>query len=530
MSKAMEPEQTETRHSDLDEVRGPESRDRRAGDERHSEHERRAGEERRGHADQHGHDAEYGHEEHGHEEHYASKTQPAPEVPPAPPRTAKLVVAIALVVLLIAGVLALLNRTMEGRALARETEKSSVPVVAVVHPTQESADEELVLPGSLQAYEESPIFARTSGYLVKWYKDIGSHIEKGELLAKIDTPEVDQELMQTRAARQQTAAQLDLARISAERWENLRKSDSVSQQEADQQVSAYKQGQANLAAADANVRRLEQEEGFKNVYAPFSGVLTKRNVDPGALINAGAAAGRELFDVARVDPLRVFVSVPQAYAPTVKTGMKAYVTLQEFPGQKYQGVIAHTADAIDPATRTMLTEVEVPNKNNKLLPGSFGQVHFAVSSGGQKVTVPVNAMLFRAEGPRLAVVGSDNKVQLRPITIGNDYGTTLEILGGVNVNEQVVINPADSLEEGQQVQIAAANQEGSNPANAESNSQGATQGSTPNQNSSGNQQSAAGSAQQNNRSQTSGGQGGGQQQGSGQQKNSGKQKDGSSKK
>jgi membrane fusion protein, multidrug efflux system len=443
--------------------------------------------------------------QHGAQDHGA-QDMAAPDVPPASPRTAKMVVGIVLLVLLVAGAVSLLNRMTEGRALARETEKAAVPVVAVIHPTQEKPDEDLVLPGSLQAYEESPIYARTSGYLVKWYKDIGSRVEKGELLAKIDAPEVDQELMQARAARQQTAAQLSLAKVSAERWQNLRKSDSVSQQEADQQVSAYQQGQANVAAADANVRRLEQLESFKNVYAPFSGVLTKRNVDPGALINAGAA-GKEMFDLAKVDPLRVFVNVPQAYASNVKTGMKAWVTLQEFPGQKFEGKIAHTADAIDPATRTMLTEIEVPNKNRGLLPGSFGQVHFAVTSDARKVTVPVNAMLFRSEGPRVAVVGSDNKVQLRPITIGRDYGTSLEILGGVNTNEQVIINPADSLEEGQQVQLASANQQGSNPAGQPSTDAGATENGPPNQNDTHNQQSASRTGQRGNQ-QPAGQQGG----------------------
>src|SRR6202050_466391 len=250
---------------------------------------------------------------------------------------------------------------------------------------------------------------------------------------------------------------MELAKISADRWENLRKTDSVSAQEADQQASGYKQSQANLAAADANVRRLEQLEGFKEVYAPFSGVLTKRNVDPGALINAGAgAAGRELFDLARVDPLRVYTSVPQAYAPYIKVGAKTVIILQEFPGRKFLGVVARTAEAIDPATRTLLTEVDVPNKDGRLLPGSFGEVHFAVGSGVNKVTIPVNSMLFRAEGPRVAVIGPGNKVQLRPINIGRDYGTTLEILGGVSPSDQIVINPSDSLEEGQQVVVAQA--------------------------------------------------------------------------
>ncbi len=392
-----------------------------------------------------------------HARHEPPSIQAPPELPPAPPRKALMIVGVALLVLVLAGAVTLIGRASHDRALAKETERETVPTVAVVHPLAEKPDEELVLPGSLLAFEESPIYARTSGYLVRWYKDIGSRVQTGELLADIDTPEIDQELNQSKAARQQIVAQLELAKISAERWENLRKSDSVSAQEADQQTSGYKQAQANLAAADANVRRLEQLEGFKKVYAPFSGVLTKRNVDPGALINAGAgAAGRELFDIARVDPLRVYTSVPQAYAPYIKVGASTTVTLQEFPGQKFSAKIARTAEAIDPNTRTLLTEVDVPNKDGRLLPGSFGEVHFAVGSNVDKVTVPVNAMLFRAEGPRLAVVGADNKIQLRPINIGKDYGATLEILGGVSVGDQVVINPPDSLEEGGQVNVGQA--------------------------------------------------------------------------
>lgn len=388
--------------------------------------------------------------------HQPPTIQPPPELPAAPPRKALMLVGVALLVLLVAGAMTLLSRASHERALAKETERETIPTVAVVHPLAEKPDEELVLPGSLQAYEESPIYARTSGYLVRWYKDIGSRVKQGDLLATIDTPEVDQELNQTKAARQQIVAQLELAKISAERWENLRKSDSVSAQEADQQTSGYKQAQANLAAADANVRRLEQLEGFKRVYAPFSGVLTKRNVDPGALINAGAgAAGRELFDIARVDPLRVYTSVPQAYAPYIKVGASTTVTLQEFPGQKFSAKIARTAEAIDPNTRTLLTEVDVPNKDGRLLPGSFGEVHFAVGSNVDKVTVPVNAMLFRSEGPRVAVVGPDKKVQLRSINIGKDYGTSLEILGGVSVADLVIINPSDSLEPGQVVNVAS---------------------------------------------------------------------------
>lgn len=410
--------------------------------------------------------------------HQTATLQPPPEIAPAPPRRALMVVGVALLVLVAAGAITLITRAGHERALAKETELETIPTVAVVHPLAEKPDEELVLPGSLLAFEESPIYARTNGYLVRWYKDIGSRVKEGELLADIDTPEVDQELNQSRAARQQIVAQLELAKISAERWENLRKTDSVSAQEADQQTSGYKQAQANLVAADANVKRLEQLEGFKRVYAPFSGVLTKRNVDPGALINAGAgAAGRELFDIARVDPLRVYTSVPQAYAPFVKAGESTAVTLQEFPGQKFSAKVARTAEAIDPNTRTLLTEVDVPNKDGRLLPGSFGEVHFAVGSNVNKVTVPVNAMLFRSQGAQLAVVGPDKKIQLRAISIGKDYGTTLEILAGVATEDQIVINPPDSLEAGQQVNLAppspgqGANQSAQQPTSQQSTQQ-----------------------------------------------------------
>jgi membrane fusion protein, multidrug efflux system len=403
------------------------------------------------HATQAERDAELAEIQHRCREHRPGIVRP-PEQPPAPPRKAIILVAIALLVLLAAGGLTLLQRFFHSRALARETERESIPNVAIVHPKAEKPDMELQLPGSLQAFQESPIYARTNGYLLRWYKDIGSRVKKGELLAEIDTPEVDQELKQGRAARQQVLSQVELARITAERWENLRKTDSVSAQEADQQTSAYRQSQANLAAADANVRRLEELESFKRVYAPFDGVLTRRNVDAGALINAGAG-GKELFDVARVDTLRVYTSVPQAYAPYIRAGVQASVTLQEFPGEKFAGRVARTAEAIDPATRTLLTEVDVPNPKGRLLPGSFGVVHFAVGATVPRLTVPVNTMLFRAQGPQVAVVGSDQRVELRTLSIGRDYGASLEVLGGVGPDDRIVVNPPDSLEQGQQVHV-----------------------------------------------------------------------------
>ncbi|MEO8726303.1 MAG: efflux RND transporter periplasmic adaptor subunit, partial [Acidobacteriaceae bacterium] len=236
------------------------------------------------------------------------------------------------------------------------------------------------------------------------------------------------------------------------RWINLRKSDSVSQQEVDQQTSGYAQAQANLASADANVKRLQQMEGFKHVYAPFNGVITRRNTDIGALITAGSAsAGKELFDVAQVDPLRVYISVPQRYAPSIKPGQKAYLHLDEYPAQRFEGTVMRTSNSIDPASRTLLTEVDVPNRNNKLLPGSFAQVSFDVPVRVERMTVPVNTLLFRPEGPRVAVVGTDNKVSLKAVQIGRDFGNKVEILSGLNASDQIVVNPADSLQDGAEV-------------------------------------------------------------------------------
>jgi RND family efflux transporter MFP subunit len=384
--------------------------------------------------------------------HTADAPNKVQQTPPA--KKSGLLAIIVLAILMVAGAFALVRRITERGALAKETERLAIPTVSVSKPSAEPAADQLVLPAQLQAYVESAIYARTNGYLLRWTRDIGSHVKKGELLAEIDTPEVDQELSQAKAAQQQTEAQLQLAKSTAERWTNLRKTDSVSQQEADQQASAYTQAAANTAAAEANVRRLQQLESFKHVYAPISGVITRRNTDVGALITAGSSGtGKELFDVAQVDPLRVFVSVPQTNAPSIRAGLPAYIELREYPGQKFSGKIVRTADSIDPATRTLLTEIELPNHDGHLLPGSYAEVHFAVPIQVTRMSVPVNALLFRPEGPRVAVVGADHKVHLKPITIGRDFGIKVEILGGLDANDQIVVNPADSLEDGQEVNI-----------------------------------------------------------------------------
>src|SRR5215468_9072158 len=376
--------------------------------------------------------------------------------PPEKSHPARLVI-IALIVLLVGGGLSVTRRLAERKALAGETEKLAVPVVSVIKPASEPSSDQMVLPAQLQPYVESWIYSRTNGYLLHWYKDMGSHVKKGELLADIDTPEVDQELSQAKAARQQIQAQLELARSSAERWTNLRKTDSVSQQEADQETSAYRQAQANLAAADANVRRLEQLESFKHIYAPFSGVITRRNVDIGTLINAGnGGATQQLFFLAQTDPIRVYVNVPESAAPSIRPGLAAYLELTQFPGRKFQGQVVRTAEAIDPGTRTLLTEVDVPNKSSELLPGGYAQVHLNVQIGGTRVQVPVNALLFRSEGLRAVVIDQNHKTRLQALTIGRDFGTSLEVLQGLTPNDWIVINPPDSLEDNQQVNVKEA--------------------------------------------------------------------------
>jgi len=385
--------------------------------------------------------------------------EPEPEIAKSQSHTATrwmVVALVAVVGLFAAGALSIKARAKEQVTLAVDTARLAVTTVSAGYPQPEPRSNELELPGSVQAYTESPIYARTNGYLLRWYKDIGATVRKGELLADLDTPEVDQELSQSQAARQQMVAALELARTSADRWRELRKTDSVSQQELDQRTSDYAQAQANLAAADANVRRLQQMESFKHVYAPFAGVLTRRNVDIGALVNAGnGGSGKELFNLALIDPLRVYVSIPEADAPAIRAGMRAWIALAEFPAARFTGTVVRTANAIDQNTRTLLTEVDVPNQDGRLLPGAYAQVHFDVPLNGGRLSVPSSAMLFRSEGPSVAVVGPGDRVQLRPIVIGRDFGTSLEILQGVRANDRVVENPPDSLETGQIVHVVA---------------------------------------------------------------------------
>src|ERR1700686_3009298 len=282
-------------------------------------------------------------------------------------------------VFLVIGLYNILERRSERGVLAQQTDKMSVPHVAVIHATPVEAESQLILPGNVQSYVESPIYARTNGYLKKWYRDIGSRVRQGELLADIDTPEVDQQLSQARADLETSKANANLSRITSTRYEELIKTDGVSKQEVDNAQGDYAAKQAIVASSQANVRRLEELESFKHIYAPFSGVITRRNVDTGTLINAGnGGASQQLFTLAQTDPIRVYVSVPEMYSPSVRAGLGAFLELAQYPGQNFKGKVVRTAEAIDPNSRTLLTEVDVPNKNAQLFPGGYAQVHLQV--------------------------------------------------------------------------------------------------------------------------------------------------------
>jgi RND family efflux transporter MFP subunit len=366
------------------------------------------------------------------------------------------ILALGVIVLVIVGAVTLFQRRAQYQALAKETETLAIPTVAVIHPTTESAQEDLVLPGTMQAYVESPIYARTNGYLRKWYRDIGSRVRQGESLADIDTPEIDQQLSQARADLNTAKANAHLSEITATRYQELIKTDGVSKQEVDNAIGDLEAKRATVQSSEANVRRLEDLESFKHIYAPFGGVITRRNVDIGTLINAGnGGSSQQLFFLAQTDPIRVYISVPETYAPSIRPGLGAFLELTQYPGQRFEGKVVRTAEAIDPGTRTLLTEVDVPNHNGALLPGGYAQVHLEIKVTGDRLQVPVNALLFRSEGLRAVVVDANHKTHLKPLTIGRDYGNTLEVLQGLDAMDWIVLNPADALEEGQEVRVKA---------------------------------------------------------------------------
>ncbi|WP_034296557.1 efflux RND transporter periplasmic adaptor subunit [Herbaspirillum sp. RV1423] len=370
-------------------------------------------------------------------------------------RRTRIVVIVVMLLLAAGAARTVVSRVFNARELEAGTVERARQYVKTATVNSSGASQTLSLPGTLQGYVQSPISARAGGYLKRWYKDIGSRVEKGELLAELDTPETDQQLSQAIAARQQAASSLDLAKSTVDRWEALRKKDAVSQQELDERRSAFAQAGSNLAAADANVGRLRQVEGFKRIVAPFAGVITRRNVDVGDLVDPGSGGGaaRALFMLSQTDPLRVYVNVPQSYANLVKQGQKVVVTQTELRGQKFEGKVARTAASIDTTTRSMQVEVALPNPDGILLPGAFVQVALPLKPSGALV-VSTDTLLFRRDGTLVATVDAGNRVRLKRVQIGRNFGQTVEVLDGISGNERLILNPSDSVAEGDEVAFA----------------------------------------------------------------------------
>ncbi len=364
--------------------------------------------------------------------------------------TVGLVIVAALLV-----VSGILPRLRARQALTQETNYTAAPAVTVVKPTRGAPAEEVVLPGNMQAFVDAPIYARTSGYLKRWYYDIGAHVKQGQLLAEIESPEVDQQLAQARENLVSAQADLQLAHITATRYTDLFKTDSVAKQDVDNAVQNEASHTAAVKAAQANVARLQQMVDFEKVYVPFSGVVTARNTDIGQLVQSGSQQNHELFHVASIDRLRVFVNVPQVYSPQTRPGLSADLMLPELPGRRFPGKLVRTSDSFDPATRTITVEIDVLNQDSQLLPGAYSEVHFKMKPQSGTLIIPATSLIFRAQGLRVPVV-RDGKAVLIPITTGRDFGNTVEILSGLSMDDLVIASPPDSLVEGEKVRVVPA--------------------------------------------------------------------------
>jgi RND family efflux transporter MFP subunit len=387
------------------------------------------------------------------------REQPSSRTQTARPSRMKMLAAGALVLGVGLFAWTIVSRGMARGALAQRTIAAATPTVATIKPQHGPADEELVLPGTVQAYYEAPIYARTSGYLKTWYTDIGARAARGQVLAEIDTPEVDQQLRQAQADLATAQANYELAQSTNQRWLGLLATESVSKQDADQKASDEAAKKAALASAGANVARLQDLESFKRVIAPFDGVVTARNTDIGALINAGQNSGAALFRMADTRRLRIYAQVPQPYAAAASPGVVAQLRFTERPGKSYPTQVVRTAQALDPVARTLQVELQVDNSKGELFPGSYAEVHFKLTGDADSLRVPINALLFRSAGLQVAVVGPGHAIQLKNITSGRDFGKSLEVLDGLNPNDQVVLNPPDSITEGAVVRIAGEPQE-----------------------------------------------------------------------
>jgi RND family efflux transporter MFP subunit len=354
------------------------------------------------------------------------------------------------------GLVALLEQAQASKALAANTHASLALPVNVVRAKQGKASNEVVLPGTLQAYEESPVYARTSGYVHEWYVDIGQRVRAGQLLALIDAPEVDQQLLHSRAMLSQSKANLSLAAVTARRYQELIKDNAVAQQQVDQNNQNLVAQQANVQAAAADVANLEQQQIYEKVVAPFDGIVTERRTDTGDLINAGnSGPGAELFRVSKSSTMRVFIPVPEQYSQQIQDGMHVSVELTELPGQRFDGQVTRSTRSINVMSRTLLVEVDVPNPNDTLMPGAYAKVHIGIPVPVRPLLVPAGAILFQSAGPQIAVVNAKRQIELRKVSIGNDYGNTVEITGGITADDDVVADPPDYLVNGMPVAIQA---------------------------------------------------------------------------
>ena len=376
--------------------------------------------------------------------------------PPVSRGRGPLVLGILICVLLAAFIYAgIRSRAKNEQALTQSTDAVAIPVVHVITPTGGSQAAQVVLPANVSAFVDTPIYARTSGYLQHWYFDIGAHVDKGALLAVIQTPELDSQVAQAQADVKTAQSNLQIAQITATRWARLLAKNAVSHQEADQATSDLASRQSALSSQQANVKRLQQMQGFERIYAPFAGVITARNVDTGSLIEAGQnTTQKELFHLAATGRLRVFVPVPEVYQGAVHDGARIEITVDAFPNEKFYGTLARSSRAVDPASRTLNVEVDVDNTTGKLLPGAYAFVHLDLPPALQALTIPSNALLFRGQGMQVGVV-QNGRVTLRSVTIGHDYGATVEITRGLKPSDQLVLDPSDSLESGDQVRVQA---------------------------------------------------------------------------
>jgi RND family efflux transporter MFP subunit len=375
----------------------------------------------------------------------------APEQSPIRPGIALLGVAVVLLLAVALGGFGILRRIRENKVLAETTTALAAPSVVALAPTLGAPVDSFVLPGNVSAYTDSPIYARTSGYLTRWYYDIGARVKKGDLLAEIATPELDQQLAQAEADLNTAQANANNARIQADRYTGLVKSDAVSHQDTDTFVNQASATAAAVKSAQANVQRLRELQSFEKIYAPFDGVVTARNIDTGQLIDIGAA--KELFHLQALQTLRVYTNVPQIYSQSLKRGEKINLTFVEHPGKTYVGTLVRTSDAIDPANRTLLAEIDVDNRAGELLPGSLAEVHFKTPVSAQSFIVPASALIFRKEGLQVSTVVNGNVAHIVPVVIGEDDGSTVQIVTGLSATDRVIQNPPDSIIEGEKVHV-----------------------------------------------------------------------------